>query len=90
MTKQALADFANTLGCNTQMARGLAAAIGDRQGDEAAEAAAAYARERGFVVTPEDVAALQATAGDEAGSLSDDQLDTVAGGYRWPSELDWQ
>lgn len=81
MTTEALNDFAKAVQTDETMARGLVAAIGRKQGDEAVEAFAAYAQERGFDVTPQDAVALQAAASrTEEGTLSDDELEGVAGG----------
>lgn len=88
MTTEALHAFASSLDTDPEMAGGLVAAVGQKQAGDAAEAFAAYARERGYAVTREDVEAVQAAAGREDGTLADDQLDTVAGGkwmpQKWP------
>lgn len=78
MTIEAINDFAKALQADETMARGLAVAIGRKQGEEAAETLAVYAQEQGFAVTRQDVSALQGSA---EGSLSDDELDGVAGGF---------
>jgi len=78
MTKEAMHDFAAALRGDEQAARGLAAAVGDKRGAEAAEAFAAHARTSGFEVTAEDVETLRRSAALE-GALSDDELDAVSG-----------
>lgn len=80
MTTEALQDFANAVQTDTQTARGLVAAISRKQGEEAADAFAAYAQEQGFAVTPQDAAALQAADSTGERTLSDDELEGVAGG----------
>jgi predicted ribosomally synthesized peptide with nif11-like leader len=80
MTIEALNAFANALRTDPEIARGLSAAVEQNQAGDAAQGFAAYAREHGFAVTREDVAALQAAARNEEGALSDEQLETVSGG----------
>lgn len=79
MTIEAINDFAKAVEANTEIARGLVAAIGRKQGEEAAEALAVYAQEQGFTVTRHDAEKLQAAASTER-TLSDDELEGVAGG----------
>ncbi|MCQ0988071.1 Nif11-like leader peptide family RiPP precursor [Jiella marina] len=79
MTMKTLNDFATTVQGDETLARGLANAIGDRQGPEAAEAFAAYARAAGFDVNADEVEAASQAAAPQ-GALWDDQLDAVAGG----------
>lgn len=78
MTIDALNEFAKALQADETMARGLLAAIGQEQGGDAAEAFAVYARKQGFAVTKQDVEAIQ---GNAEGTLADDELDGVAGGF---------
>lgn len=85
MTTEAVYNFAKAVQANEEMAHGLVTAVSQKQGSEAAEALAAYAREQGFAVTSQDAAALQGSA---EGTLSDDELDGVAGGLSFQSILD--
>ena len=81
MTIQAMTQFADALRDDQGMACGLAAAIGQKQGGDAAAAFAAYAQEQGFAVTLEDAEALQAAAArDSEGALSGEQPDGASGG----------
>lgn len=85
MTTEAVYNFAKAMQADEKMARGLIAATGQKQGAEAAEAFAAYAREQGFAVTGQDVAALQSNA---EGTLSEAELDGVAGGLSFQTIMD--
>lgn len=58
------------------LAEDAARAVGDRRGDEAVEALAAFARERGYDVDP----ATLGRAGATDGELSDSELGAVSGG----------
>jgi hypothetical protein len=92
MTIKAMTDFAAAAKADSEMTRGLLAALGDKQGDAAAEAFAAYAQTRGFAVTREDAQALQHASRQGEGALSDDQLDEIAGGFMLEplaKGLDW-
>ncbi|MCQ0988070.1 Nif11-like leader peptide family RiPP precursor [Jiella marina] len=80
MAMKTLNDFANAMQGDESLARGLAAAIAEKQHDgKADEAFLAYAGERGFDLTARDLAAVRQVAAGES-ALSDDQLDAVAGG----------
>ncbi|MCQ0988069.1 hypothetical protein [Jiella marina] len=78
MTIEAMNEFAKTLRQDPEMARGAAAAIGERRDGDALEALATYARERGFEVSAQDVETERRAAAGE-GNLSDDQLEAVSG-----------
>ncbi len=66
-----------------EMAEGLAAAIGDKDGNAACVAVAEYATSRGYALSPEDADAGRRAVLDaleERGALSDEQLESVTGG----------
>lgn len=79
MSEHAFQEFIEAAGEDPALAEGAQKAVGDLQGNEASAALAAYARARGYDVTDEEVATAMA-AGVPDGTLSDDQLDGVAGG----------
>lgn len=79
MTKQAMTDFLEAVRTDEATAGGLIEAIGGNQESGAVETFAAFARERGFAVTPQDVEELRALL-EQEGTLSETQLDAVAGG----------
>jgi len=87
MSMQALNDFAAALRGDEEMAQGLAAAIGDKQGGEGMEAFVAFAQQRGFTVTTQDVEELR-QAEDREGVLSDNELDAVSGAGFFSSIFD--
>ena len=66
-----------------EMARGLAIAVGDKEGHAACAAVAEYAASKGYALTAADVdAGRQAIVAALAkeGALSDEQLESAAGG----------
>lgn len=81
MSQQAFTDFMTTLSSDAALAEAFGAAIGNAGGAAGFDAAAAFAASKGFDVTPADVEAfyLSRTVGEE-GELSDDALESVAGG----------
>ena len=84
MTKNATAKSTNAQRTDEEMPCAFIASTDDAS---AADATATFARKQGFALNGEDVEALQATAHDEDGALSDQQLDGVSGGshdhVRW-------
>ena len=83
MTTTAMNAFLNAAAADQDLARGLAAAIGNREGIAACEAVAAYASENGYAVTAADAdSARRALLEDieTETALSDEQLEGVAGG----------
>lgn len=79
MTSNTMHGFVEALRSDEQLARGLSAAVANKPEAETAQAVAAYARQHGFNITTEDAAMLRRSPREDA-SLTDDQLDTVAGG----------
>jgi hypothetical protein len=79
MTIKAMIAFAEAVRNGEEMARGLVAAVGNKQGTAAAEAIAAYAREHGYAVTREEAELFQTAARDTQGALTDEQLDAMVG-----------
>lgn len=59
MTTYAMMEFLEAIRTDEETARGLIASIGLNPDMHAAEAFAAYAREQGYPVTPEDVEQLR-------------------------------
>jgi len=83
MSMQSMHDFLGAVVADPAVASGLGAALGEKSGTEAVEAVAAYAASRGYDVTPADAETVRAqfAAPLEAdGTLSDDDLSSVAGG----------
>ncbi|SMC91907.1 nif11-like leader peptide domain-containing protein [Fulvimarina manganoxydans] len=78
MSMHALNDFADAMRTDADMAKGLVAAVGQKEDDEAREAFADYARQHGFDVTAQDLAKLRRQAESE-GALSDEDLEAVSG-----------
>lgn len=69
----------------------LSDAVGDREGEAAYEAVAAFAADRGFTVSTGEVAAAQSQILDAIGAnaaLSDDALDEVSGGAIRPGPVE--
>lgn len=87
MTTEAINDFAKALQINEEMARGLAAAVGVKRDSEAIKAFAAYACDQGYAVTSDDVEGLLRIAQNGADTLTDEQLDGVAGGISFRNIL---
>lgn len=75
--------FVAAAGKDPEAARALVLAVGDKQGEDAIEAVAAFARARGFAVTAEDAAKARRSAiaaCETSRDLMDDELDGVEGG----------
>ena len=75
--------FLTAAASDAEMAEGLAAAIGDREGNAACVAVAEYATSKGYALSAEDADAGRRAVLDalEArGALSDEQLESVTGG----------
>lgn len=71
----------DALQADAALGGGVIAAVGDREGTAAAEAAAAYYTEAGYPVTAEELIALEAARKQATGqSLTDAELEAVAGG----------
>ena len=80
MTTEAIANFAKAVQADEEMARGLAAAVGESRGADATEAFAAYACDHGYAITSGDVEALLVADQSSGDTLTDEQLDGVSGG----------
>ena len=71
----------DALQADAALGGGVIAAVGDREGTAAAEAAAAYYTAAGYPVTAEELIALEAARKQATGqSLTDAELEAVAGG----------
>lgn len=83
MSTIAIKAFFEAAANDRELAQGLAAAVGDKDGAEACVAVADYATARGYVLSAADADAGRLAvlaALEKEGVLSDEQLDNVAGG----------
>ena len=84
-----LAVFVTEVQDNPALVQGASAAVGDRTGNDAVSAAAAYYQSQGYTITTEELLALEASRKSSAGEeLSDEELHVIAGGLWEPWETD--
>lgn len=79
MSMDAFRTFLDAAADDARIAEGARRAAGDGEGAESVRSLAAYAREAGYDVVPDDVAAFDHAMRSE-GELSGSELDSVAGG----------
>lgn len=83
MSEQAMLSFVEAAANDAEIAAGMVAAVGDKEGLAASEAVAAYATSKGYDVSAADADKVRvklADALDDDGNLSDESLEDVAGG----------
>ena len=89
MTENQLPDhvavFIAAIKDNQALIEGATAAVADRTGTEAAQAAAEYYQSHGYTITSEELFALKAASKSAAGEeLNDDELASITGGWVHP------
>jgi bacteriocin-like protein len=77
--------FIDAVQSDPALVAGATAAVGDRTGTEAAQAAAEYYQCQGYTITPEELFALASASKSAAGEeLTEEELASISGGWFGP------